>query len=758
MSFLKLTTVRQKMVLITATLILPAVVLMYLLWSAQNDAVAALKQEQAGQQYLAGFRSLVEHLDQHRALAAVVLAKGDASSRAKLSAKTADVAKDIRNLDEIDRRLGSVLSRQAQWGTLKSEWEELAKRLGSLTPADSFSRHTQVLAEAIDQAGGVADETGLVVDADRGGYFAQDALRGLIGAAEAVGQTGALAAEVASAKQPTPEQRRQLQEATGRARALIEAVDADVRGLARSKPDAAKQPSRLVSEFVESAKLYFDQLNNKVLKPEAVEADPQALATTATAVAGKGFAFYDGTDPVLAASLENRIAAAGSRTMTAFIVVVVGLALAVLAVFAVSRTLTGQTAAIADTLATIGMGDFEARVPVVAEDELGSIAVTLNSLLDNTLSLIQSQEERDRIATSVRSLQDQVAAIAAGDLTVAVDSDHEITGPIAESINDMVAQLRAIVGNVQDATLQVSASANQIQATTEYLTRGSEAQATQIVETSAAVDEISVSIQQVADNTAQSLAVAEQARERAKAGAASVRDTIAGMDRIRDRVQETAKRIKRLGESSQSIGEIVQLIGDIADRTSILALNASIQAAMAGDAGLGFAVVAEEVERLAERSNDATKQIAALIKTIQSETAEAVAAMEDSTKEVVQGSKVALQAGQALTEIDATSVRLADIIKAITFSAKQQARGSEAISKSMSEISEVTQQTSEGTKQAAESVSELARLADELRGSVSTFVLPEAEAAGHGHANGHGHGHGNGNGLTPPLSRLVSHR
>jgi twitching motility protein PilJ len=199
------------------------------------------------------------------------------------------------------------------------------------------------------------------------------------------------------------------------------------------------------------------------------------------------------------------------------------------------------------------------------------------------------------------------------------------------------------------------------------------------------------------------------------------------MNRIRDQVQETAKRIKRLGESSQEIGQIVQLINDIADRTSILALNASIQAAMAGEAGRGFAVVASEVERLAERSTDATKKIAGLVKTIQSETNEAVAAMEKGIAEVVDGSRMANQAGQALGEIADVSNRLAELIQQISDASRQQANGSEALARSMNEISQITLQTTSGTRQAVSAMSYLATLADELRASVSAFKLPGGE-------------------------------
>jgi twitching motility protein PilJ len=201
------------------------------------------------------------------------------------------------------------------------------------------------------------------------------------------------------------------------------------------------------------------------------------------------------------------------------------------------------------------------------------------------------------------------------------------------------------------------------------------------------------------------------------------------MKAVRDQVQETAKRIKRLGESSQEIGEIVELIGDIADRTSILALNASIQAAMAGEAGRGFAVVAEEVERLADRATEATKRAGMLVKTTQSETAEVMAAMEDTTREVINRSNIANEAGVALSEIQGVSNRLAELIQAISDAAQQQAKGSEQVARSMTEMSSVTKNSALSTKQTAASITSLAQLVDNLNAAVSRFKLPGAEAA-----------------------------
>jgi twitching motility protein PilJ len=366
------------------------------------------------------------------------------------------------------------------------------------------------------------------------------------------------------------------------------------------------------------------------------------------------------------------------------------------------------------------------RIADPTRDEIGGMGQSVNGMLDKVLPLMEArQQERDAIQGAVMKLLDEVSGVAQGDLTKEAEVSADVTGAIADSFNYMIEQLRKIIGNVQMATLHVSSSANTIRATADQLVEGSETQAQQIVTTTAALDDMTTSIRHVSENAGVSATVAQQAMSNARQGNEAVQNTIEGMNRIRDQVQETAKRIKRLGESSQEIGQIIQLIDDIADRTSILALNASIQASMAGEAGRGFAVVAGEVERLAERSTDATKKIATLIKTIQSETGEAVTAMEKGIQEVVEGSKLANQAGQALAEIETVSSKLAELIHSISQASGQQARGSEALAKSMTEISHITQHTAAGTRQAAASVSQLATLADSLRASVSAFRLPE---------------------------------
>jgi twitching motility protein PilJ len=309
-------------------------------------------------------------------------------------------------------------------------------------------------------------------------------------------------------------------------------------------------------------------------------------------------------------------------------------------------------------------------------------------------------------------------------LTARATVSEDITGAIADAVNYAIDALRTLVTNINEITVHVSSAAQETQATAIHLAQASDHQAQQITDTSAAINEMAVSIEEVSANAAESAAVAQNSVAIATKGAMAVQNTIQGMDGIREQIQETSKRIKRLGESSQEIGDIVELINDIADQTNILALNAAIQAAMAGEAGRGFAVVADEVQRLAERSSNATKQIDALVKTIQTDTNEAIISMEQSTSGVVNGAKLAQDAGAALKEIESVSSKLAGLIQSISHTARQQAFGATSISNTMNEIREVTTQTSVGSNETAASIGNLADLANDLRKSVAGFKLP----------------------------------
>ena len=333
--------------------------------------------------------------------------------------------------------------------------------------------------------------------------------------------------------------------------------------------------------------------------------------------------------------------------------------------------------------------------------------------------------QNDRNQDAILRLLDELGSLADGDLTVQATVTEDITGAIADSINYAIEALRDLVATIDATATKVDAAARQTQATAGHLASASDTQSKQVADATESIARMAASVEAVSGDAERSADVARHSVDVAHKGGEAVRRTIEGMNTIRETIQDTSKRIKRLGESSQEIGNIVELINDIAEQTNILALNASIQASMAGEAGRGFAVVADEVQRLAERATNATRQIEVLVKTIQSDTNEAVVSMERSTTDVVGGALLAENAGAALDEIESVSGQIASLVQNISRTAREQATASGDITRNMNILQEVSAQTADATNATSASIGKLAELAKELRASVSGFRLPE---------------------------------
>ncbi len=391
----------------------------------------------------------------------------------------------------------------------------------------------------------------------------------------------------------------------------------------------------------------------------------------------------------------------------------------------------------ADSLATASQGSVAERTVYVVSLAvliilaLAVLAMMAKIYLDDTRRQAalaeKSRQETEAVnrqnQDAILRLMNELGDLADGDLTVTATVSEDITGAIADSINYTVEELRVLVGRINDAAGRVTAATEIAQQTSAELLEAAKRQSLEIQEAGHSVLEMASSMTRVSGEADQSAQVARQSLAAAGKGTQAVQDSIKGMNEIREQIQETSKRIKRLGESSQEIGEIVELISDITEQTNVLALNAAIQAASAGDAGRGFTVVAEEVQRLAERSGEATKQIAAIVKTIQTDTQGAVSAMEESTRGVVEGAKLSDAAGQALAEIGDVSQSLAELIERISDATREQADAATGVAGKMQDILRVTEQTTAGTQKTASAVGELAGLATELKGSVAGFKV-----------------------------------
>lgn len=334
-------------------------------------------------------------------------------------------------------------------------------------------------------------------------------------------------------------------------------------------------------------------------------------------------------------------------------------------------------------------------------------------------------EQNEQNQQAILRLLDELSSLADGNLTVHATVTDDITGAIADSINYAIGALRDLVATVNNSSILVDAAAKQTEAASQHLVRASETQTKHAAAASESIGQVVSAIEEVSGNAERCSDVAHHSVDVAHKGGEAVRRTIDGMNTIRETIQDTSKRIKRLGESSQEIGNIVALIEEIAEQTNILALNASIEASRAGEAGRGFAVVADEVQKLAERSSNATKQIEVLVSTIQSDTNEAVVAMERSTTDVVGGSLLAENAGAALVEIEQVSHQIASLVQNISTSSKGQTEVVAGIASNIAVLREISSKALEYTASTLSAISKLSQLASELRKTVSGFVLPD---------------------------------
>src|SRR5262249_27534264 len=391
---------------------------------------------------------------------------------------------------------------------------------------------------------------------------------------------------------------------------------------------------------------------------------------------------------------------------------------------------------LADICRQISGGDRSLRAPVVGDDEFAVFAAAVKAVLERAPVTATGRggdaQDAATLQGQIEKLLQEVSAVGDGDLRVQAEVTPDTLGVLADSFNYMIEELAKVVGRVQATTLQVTNATRRLLDRSAEVSVASEAQAQQISQTSEAVARLADFVQLSATTAIQTAEAAKEALRNSEAGQQAVAQTIDGMVHIRENVQETSKKIKRLGERSQEVSEIVRLIEDIADQTNLLALNAAIQSAMAGEHGRGFAVVADEIRVLAERVTEATKRIATIVKSIQGDTYEAVVAMEESTQEVVTGSRLADEAGRALQSIYGAVERQTQMIDGMARAAGDRKQTAEAVSASMNQIADVTNQTNSATQDTTTSVSYLAELAEQLRASVATFRLPEqiAEAAG----------------------------
>jgi twitching motility protein PilJ len=719
---LALNQIPAKLAATVILLLIPILVLVFQFLNASTANIRFAEAERQGIDYLAPAVELHRRLVVYRDLATA----GGTLDPAKLAEAQNEAEKALDALTRSDRALGQELGTGDAFTALTTAWEAARPA----TPGGPVSSLGPAVDAAYDLLRRVGDTSKLILDPDLDSYYLMDAfLLRLPAATSAVSRLRARGMAAIDRGSTDPAQRAELLVAVADIQLAQNELMRGLRTLQGVNPTVYDELVVAIAPILRDAKIFAEASQRDIAEVEGpprvrVNDHDRAGRDILDKLATVSQRTMDTTDRLLEARIGRISATRNRQILLSGTLALAGLLFSAL----IARGLVRQVAELARVFRDVGQGQLDSRARPLSGDELGKAAHSLNGMLDTTRRLMQSEEERNAIQSATIKLLDDVSSVAQGDLTAQAEVTPDITGAIADAFNFMIVELQQLIRQVQAASQEVNATAGKVQETTDALARGSQQQALKIAQTSAVIEAMAASTSLVSQNATSASQVAQEALVNARTGAQAVGRTIEGMGSIRGQVQETARRIKRLGESSQEIGEIVQLIGDIADRTSMLALNASIQAAAAGEAGRGFAVVAEEVERLAERSAQASKSIASLLKTIQSETQEAVTAMEVTTQGVVQGSGVAQEAGVALAQIESVSNRLAALLQSISQAAVEQAHGSEGAVNAMNQISTVTSQAATGAQRAAASLRYLTQLSDQLAASVARFRVPEKAA------------------------------
>lgn len=645
--------------------------------------------------------------------------------KSKISKVVSEIDVLLNDLEVVDSNFGDKLNTSVKIKGVKKNWENV-KNVFSADSRETVPHVDKLIADINGLIKHVGNTSNLVLDPNLDtNYLVNSIVNSIPNAATST----MILRDLLSAHPPDrPFSTEEVLKLSSLVSVVRSELDGIVQGMdvaIRQNPDVGSQIAPLVSVVKDVGDIFVYNVEDELRGGSGFRELPRTqIYEEGNLVVDGFFQFYSASTNGLKNLISDSVSSQKQTrlailTLSSFAFVVI-----VILVFVISSDITRQIKSISTSLDQIRSGNFKARAEVLTKDELGKLAASLNIILEETISLTQSREERDKIQRSIRKLLEEVSDVATGDLTIQAEVTADMTGAIADAFNNMILQLRNIIGEVKTASIQVSASSSSVNNTMNSLMNGSEEQTAAIIETSSAMDEMSISVKQVSENARASAEVAELALHTSNEGSDAVEKTIDAMEGIKDHVQETAKRIKRLGESSQEIGETVRLINEIADVTRILALNASIQATTSGEAGRGFAVVAEEIERLAENAASATQRISTLTKTIQMETAEAVMAMEATTVEVINGSKLANEAGTALVKIENVTNKIAELIQSISEVAEQQANSTETVAASMNDIARITLQTTSGTRQVADEITNLSNLSEALSSSVSTFKLP----------------------------------
>jgi methyl-accepting chemotaxis protein len=706
-------------------LVLTAIPLSLYLQAEWNDIQFARKEQQGIPPARAALKAVYE-MQLHRGLSALELS-GREDARAQREAKARDVEKALADLDKARESLPSP-NLDAAVLVANELWKKLSGSVAtkSIGVSAAVAGHTGLIEEMFYVLEVVRDVSGLSLDPEADGYFLHvAALITLPELTEALGQLRARGVALLGARQASEADRVAMAALIQKARELQESASSTLSKVVEHNPGLRSLMSQPLHETIAAIDRAIALTDEQIVRRNALTFSPSDYLAQYTASIDTTFAFSGKAGNWLGEALSNRVNALVKRTTIVGTLVVLLIALASGLGYYIVRSIADSVNRLSDTVQKFAAGDNDARSGLESKDELGQLSQAFDKMMDERVSVqAKIQTENEQLNNSVLSLLQAVAQLSRKDLTTRVPVAEDVTGPVGDALNLLSSETAKVLQQVTDISADVTAASLKVKEQSDTVVTVAEVERDQVEKTAADLDVAAQAMGRIATLAQACNVAADNAIKTTQGALSTVSATVGGINGIRETIRETEKRIKRLGERSQEISGVVNLINTIAERTHILALNASMHAASAGEAGRGFAVVADEVQRLAENARQATAQIATLVNNIQVETADTVTTMNNTISQVVEGSKLAEQAGEQMKRTQETTAELVASVQQIAETSTEQARMSSELLNRAGEIRKSTQITSEQLKQQTAQTENLVEYAKSLLGAVRVFKLP----------------------------------
>jgi methyl-accepting chemotaxis protein len=723
MVFLK---VWQKLALFGFLVVIPLGVFGYLAGRTEYRQLRAEERRLAGLQSVQTVRKLVEQFQRHRT-AAMALATGDTTFEPQRLVVQDQIEEIIEEMTELQEQWNDPFAVADDWQEVQDRWGSVKARHRFLKPEEIAVAYDRLFAEMQAMAGHMADRSGLIFVLESDRHYLHDNLAfKQLSLVQYLGEVQAVATSASLAKTVSPADRSRLEALRGSIALLRDRLDGNLSGLSEANPELGDQLEAAGKAASMSCNDLFLFLDIGLIRPSRIDVEPAGVHFAVQKPITAALQLFDEQLDAGISLTEAKIAQARQALYGTIGIAAGALLAVVLLVVLIGRGMAKQLYEIIALMGNVEKGDRQARAKVYSRDELGQLAGSFNHMLDHTHTLTQSQEERDRIQAAVARLQEDVHDAAAGDLTRVANVGEDVTGPIAESFNFMVRQLRQLIGQVQISAQQVNASASQIGTMTDHVRQSAGEQAEQVQQVMREIDGLASSIQSVTRATAQAADIAREALTNGQKGNEATMRMTQSLNVLRTEIDMALRAVQQLVSGTAGLADAAKSLEEVAEWNSILALNAGVHAAAAGEHAPRWALIAETAERLAVRSAQAARQVEGL-RHLQEQATRAARMLEEANRRVVDGSLVAGQAGQALGEIHRVGHRLSELTRAINAVCHRQARSTEAVAGAMNRLGEATQRTANGTRQAAVSTASLTRLAERLTEGVRAFRLPEAD-------------------------------